>query len=334
MNNTLMPQKLYHDKPYQGGRSDGLLSIDRECLRYAKLQVGDRPATWRTNCSLSVSNYPIIPVCCSSYAKMAYDEKDRVHEQNVDEEDTLAGLGYQQELKRDFSFIGMVAFSFSIVTCWSALSGVLIIGAESGGPPVMVWSWIGICIVSLAVAYSMAEMCSAYPVAGGQYSWVFILAPKSISRGLSYVCGWFMLVGILAMGATNNFITANFILGVANLNNPNYTIERWHTVLVAYCIAVLAASFNIFIPRLLEKVSRGLIIWNICAFLIIIITILSVNDHRQPARFVFVDFVNFSGFNRPYTAIVGLLQTAFGMCCYDAPAHMVRYPYIPTSTVT
>ena len=84
----------------------------------------------------------------------------------------------------------MIGFSFSIVTCWSALSGVLIIGAESGGPPVMVWSWVGISLVSLAVAYSMAEMCSAYPVAGGQYSWVAVFAPRSLRRGMSYVCGW------------------------------------------------------------------------------------------------------------------------------------------------
>ena len=52
----------------------------------------------------------------------------------------------------------MVGFSFSIVTSWTALSGVLIIGTEAGGPPVMIFSWVGICVVTLAVAYSMAEM--------------------------------------------------------------------------------------------------------------------------------------------------------------------------------
>jgi len=60
----------------------------------------------------------------------------------------------------------------------------------------MIWGWLGVCIVTLAVAYSMAEMCSAYPVAGGQYSWVAILAPPSYARGLSYVCGWFMIIGV------------------------------------------------------------------------------------------------------------------------------------------
>jgi amino acid transporter len=55
----------------------------------------------------------------------------------------------------------MVGFSFSIVTSWTALSGVLIIGVETGGPPVMIWGWLMVCIFTLSVAYSMAEMCSA-----------------------------------------------------------------------------------------------------------------------------------------------------------------------------
>lgn len=28
----------------------------------------------------------------------------------------------------------------------------------------MVWGWICVCLVTLAVAYSMAEMCSAYEI--------------------------------------------------------------------------------------------------------------------------------------------------------------------------
>lgn len=134
------------------------------------------------------------------------DEKEEkpalVFDQDAAEEIALKNLGYEPELKRSFSLIGIIGFSFSIVTCWSALSGVLIIGAESGGPPVMIWSWVGVCLVSLTVAYSMAEMCSAYPVAGGQYSWVAVLAPKKTARGFSYICGWFMIIGMYVKAAT------------------------------------------------------------------------------------------------------------------------------------
>lgn len=174
----------------------------------------------------------------------------------------------------------------ALTNSWSALAGVLIVGIGAGGPPVMIYSWIGVCIVTLAVAYSMAEMCSAYPVSGGQYSWVALLAPPKIARGLSWVTGWFMITGIIAMGSTNNFITANFILGMANLSHPDYVIERWHTVLVSYLVGMVAASINIFVPRLLNKISTAALCWNVLSFFVIIITILSTNDHKQPSSFV------------------------------------------------
>ena len=56
---------------------------------------------------------------------------------------TLEGFGYKQELKRGFSFFGMIGFSFSVLTCWTALAGSLTVAISAGGPPVIIYSWIG-----------------------------------------------------------------------------------------------------------------------------------------------------------------------------------------------
>ncbi|EXJ83862.1 hypothetical protein A1O1_07490 [Capronia coronata CBS 617.96] len=245
------------------------------------------------------------------------------YDASLGNEAQLAKLGYEQELKRSFGLLGMVGFSFSIVTCWTALGGTLTVGITAGGPPVMVWSWVGICLLSLCVAYSFAEMCSAWPTAGGQYSWVAILAPPKYARGSAWVTGWFMCTGIVAMGAVNNFICSNFILGMANLNNPGYTIERWHDVLVTYLLAICAALVNIFLSRWLNQISMFAVVWNLVSFFVVIITILACNDHKQSGSFVFSDFQNDTGFSSGGMAVmIGLLQTLFGMACYDAPAHM------------
>lgn len=241
---------------------------------------------------------------------------------NNEEDRALEHLGYKPQLKRSFGPWGMIGFSFSIVTCWSALGGVLVTGVNAGGPPVMIWGWVGVSIFSLCVAYSMAEMCSEYPVAGGQYSWVYLLSARSVRRQLSYLTGWFMIIGILAMGATNSFIGANFLLGQANLLNPSYVIQRWHTVLMAYLITLFAAFINMWGAMILDRLSKGLLIFNVTAFVAVVTTILVCNTHKQSASFVFRDFQNFTGSSNPIAGIIGILQPAFGMCCYDAPAHM------------
>jgi len=126
------------------------------------------------------------------------------------------------------------------------------------------------------------------------------------------------------MGATNNFIGANFILGQANLSFPGYTIERWHTVLLGYLIALSCTTVNIYGPHLLDRISRGILVCNILSFIVVIVVILATNNHKQPASFVFKDFQNFTGFGTAFTAILGLLQSSFGANCFDAPAHMTE----------
>lgn len=48
------------------------------------------------------------------------------------------------------------------------------------------------------------------------------------------------------MGATNNSIASNFVLGMANLVFPGFEIQRWHTVLVAYLVAFLSTTVNLW----------------------------------------------------------------------------------------
>lgn len=209
----------------------------------------------------------------------------------------------------------------------------------------MIFSFIGVSILTLAVAMPMAEMCSMYPVAGGQYSWVAALAPPKIARGLSYITGWFLIIGmsvlhvsiscwnmlttgrslgILAMGATNNSIASNFVLGMANLVFPEYEIQRWQTVLIAYLVAFVSTAVNLWGSHLLHKISKFILIWNVASFIIITITLLATNDHLQPASFVFQEFENTTGWGTGMAAIIGILQSCFGMCCYDAPSHMTE----------
>jgi choline transport protein len=200
-----------------------------------------------------------------------------------------------------------------LLKSWTALGGSLVVGINSGGPPVIIYSWIGVCFFSLAVAYSFAEICSAFPVAGGQYSWIAILSPPKSARLISYVCGWFLVIGFLSAGAANGFIGADFVLGIAQLCHPSYTIERWHTCLVAYLVLILAAAVNIWGRHLLEKMGRIMIIFNLVSFVVVIVIVLAMDKNKQSGAFVFKDFQNFSGFSTAYASLLGILQAAFGM---------------------
>src|SRR6201992_800057 len=113
------------------------------------------------------------------------------------DEQRLAELGYAQELKRGWSSFSNFAISFSII---SVLAGCFTSYGQAflnGGPVAISIAWPLISCLILCVAFSMAELASAYPTAGGIYYW----ATKLGGPGWGWFTGWFNLIGQVAVTA-------------------------------------------------------------------------------------------------------------------------------------
>lgn len=157
----------------------------------------------------------------------------------------------------------MIGLAFSNVTCWTTLAGSLVFSIQAGGPPVIVYSWIFVCVFSLAIAYSFAEISSAFPTAGGQYSWTHCLSPPKHARVTSYICGWLLVIAFVSAGAAVSCYGAQFVLGLAQMAHPGYTVQRWHVCLLAYLCLSLAAAFNVFGRKFLGMTHEPL---SMCVF--------------------------------------------------------------------
>ncbi len=69
----------------------------------------------------------------------------------------------------------------------------------------------------MMVGFSMAELASAYPTAGGPYWWAHDLG----SKGWSWMTGWFNIVGLIGVVAGVGYGTAfflNFLFGLYTVN--------------------------------------------------------------------------------------------------------------------
>lgn len=63
-----------------------------------------------------------------------------------------------------------------------------------GGPVTAVWGWLLVSLMVCGlVGPAMAEICSAYPTAGGLYYWAAKLGGKH-GRFASWITGWFNMV--------------------------------------------------------------------------------------------------------------------------------------------
>ena len=78
-----------------------------------------------------------------------------------------------------------------------------------------------ISVLILCVAWSMSELASAYPTAGGIYYW----ASKLGGAGWGWFTGWFNLIGLVAVSASVVYVSATFLMNLLGLYNVNFIFD-------------------------------------------------------------------------------------------------------------
>src|SRR5437588_9864656 len=134
------------------------------------------------------------------------------------DEQRLVELGYKQELKRGWSGFSNFAISFSII---SILAGGFTTYGQAwinGGPVAISIGWPLISVMVLLVAFSMSELASAMPTAGGIYYW----ASKLGGPGWGWFTGWFNLIGLVAVTASVDYVCSAFMTYLLGLYNVHF----------------------------------------------------------------------------------------------------------------
>jgi amino acid transporter len=257
---------------------------------------------------------------------------DEVEHRDRDEE-RLAELGYKQDLSRVWSSFSNFAISFTIISVLAGCFTTYGQAFNNGGPIAISWGWPIICAIILTVAFSMSELCSAYPTAGGPYWW----AAKLGGPGWSWFTGWFNVIGLIAVVASVDYAAATFAANLFSLWDLNLIInfsgtpELDEIFLVFLIFMGLHALINIYSSHLVALFNNISVGVHVIGVAIIILILIIVPDRHQSADFVFTDTLNNSGFSDGsnsnlffwfYVLPVGFLLTMYTVTGYDASAHV------------
>jgi amino acid transporter len=251
-----------------------------------------------------------------------------------EDERRLQELGYKQELSRAWSGFTNFAISFTIISVLAGCFTSFAFAWLNGGPIAVSIGWPVLCLLIFTVAFSMAELTSAYPTAGGPYWWAHDLGGK----GWSWMTGWFNIVGLLGIVASVGYGAAvflNILLGLYGLNVLGINFgDTQHilseTFLLFLIILALYTLVNIFADRLLALMNNVSVGWHLLGVAVIIAILIIVPDHHQSASFVFTQRFNESGFFGGSTSTlgfwflvlpIGFLLTMYTETGYDASAH-------------
>src|SRR5450755_4918392 len=137
------------------------------------------------------------------------------------DEQKLAELGYKQDLNRGWSGFSNFAISFSIISVLAGCFTTYGQAFNNGGPIAISIMWPLISLLILCVAFSMSELASAYPTAGGIYYW----ASKLGGPVWGWFTGWFNLVGLVAVTASVTYAAATFLNSTLSFYNLHFLVN-------------------------------------------------------------------------------------------------------------
>jgi amino acid transporter len=261
------------------------------------------------------------------------DNKPQIQDED---ERKLAELGYKQELGRSWSGFANFAISFSIISVLSGCFTNFQLGWTNGGPIVFSWGWPIVALLILTVAFSMSELASAYPTAGGPYWW----ASKLGGPGWAWYTGWFNVIGLIAVVGSVTYgaalfaatlfgswgVDLGFISFVVDDANPNLLQE---TFALFFVFLILLSLINIFSSHLVAFLSSVSVWWHVFGVAVVIAILIFVPDSHQSADFVFTERLSLAGFgDGAYWLLVlplGLMYVVmYTITGYDASAHVAE----------
>jgi amino acid transporter len=241
--------------------------------------------------------------------------------QHPDDEKLLRELGYQQELARRMSGFSNFAISLSIICILAGGITSFHIGLCSAGGASIGLGWPLVCLFSLCVAVTMAQVASAFPTAGGLYHWGSILG----GRACGWVTAWFNLAGLITVLAAINAGTCDFAAAVFDVTmEPPVRV----TVIVFMTLSQgLLNHFGIRLTTLLTDLSGWLILG---VATVLTLALLFAAPHLEWSRLW--TFTNYSGqpeggavFPRQENLVwlfaLGFLLPAYTITGFDASAH-------------
>jgi amino acid transporter len=252
------------------------------------------------------------------------------------DEQRLAELGYRQELTRAWSSFTNFAISFTIISVLAGCFTNFSFAWTAGGPAGVAFGWPILCGFVLLVGFSMAELTSAMPTAGGPYWW----AAKLGGAGWSWFTGWFNMIGLVGIVAGVGYGAAIFLnavlsiygvtIGSIDFATTNTSAILHHQFVLFLLILVLYTGINIFADRLLALFNNISVGWHVLGVLVILGVLIFVPDDHQSAGFVFGHLNNNTGFHGGatsglffwlYVMPIGFILTMYTQTGYDASAH-------------
>lgn len=157
----------------------------------------------------------------------------------------LKQMGYEQSMKREFTFFSAFSIAFAFISPIIAIYSIFAFSLLSGGPA-MWWGFLVVLAGQLLVAFVFAECASIFPLAGGVYQWARQLLGRAFGWAAAWAYGWTLIFTIAAIA----YSAAGFLAAALGIDAPGI----WTLIGLGLALIVFATAINTAGRRFLKIV--------------------------------------------------------------------------------
>lgn len=240
-------------------------------------------------------------------------------------------LGYRPQLRRNRAAAAVLGMALAITAVPYGMGSALTSAAVYGGGQLSLF--VGLLVVVVldgCIAASLAELASRFPTSSGVYYWSYRLLTNPADDGkgvaaqsstaaviLSYMTGWFWLIGNWTIALSVNFGFASLIAATVCIYQPAWSdAAAWQLLLLFYALCLLTFLICAVGDAWLPYVDTVAAVWNIIT-IIVVLVVLAATAHsgRHDAATALGHYdPSFSGWSAGFTFFIGLLPPAYTFC--------------------
>ncbi|KAG7409960.1 Choline transport protein [Fusarium oxysporum f. sp. rapae] len=258
-----------------------------------------------------------------------------------------ATVSSTQEMPRIFSLLSTLAIAFSITNTWIGYSVTFVPPLLAGGGPAAVFCLVLACFACTVLALGLAELSSAFPSSGGQYQYApllpmvcacarfyaFMVSTEKYRAPVAFTVGWISILGWLFTTASTTVFCSQTSLVIASLYHPTYVWKAWQVWLVYVLITILSGVLIVMLPRWVPTAERIFLFSSLLGLCVAFVTILATSSPKQPAKVIFAEWVNVTGWPDGLAFLLATGQAMYGFLGLDGATHIAEEMPNPERTV-
>ena len=244
--------------------------------------------------------------------------------QDLTSDAPLLNQGHRTAMRRSFSPLAALGLAFSITNSWVGYLSCFGQNLVYAGPNSVIFGLLVAAATQWVITLGLSEIASCFPSSGGQYHFVFILAPKESRRFLAFTVGWMNILAWSITLCSGVSVVVASVSGLIAFWDHSFQATQWQSFLAYLAVTFLSVSPLFLSPRLIPKIVQISFAFSVTGLIVIFCLVLALRKQSQPLSSIITPGPGRSGWSIGPAWLLGITNSMYAFGATDAVIHIAE----------